>query len=264
MMTRRLRLVALVVILLAGAAHSEPVAVRHTEGVVHGFLALRSLDGRLLADGDLSQVASGDRVTTKLTFHFKDGSRHEETAVFSQRGTFRLLSDHVVQQGPAFPHASDITIDAAKGEVKARRTGKDGKEEVVTARLALPADIANGLASIVMKNIPRDRSSIKMSVVAVTTKPHLADLTITREGEDRFSVAGSQRDAIRYRVNVRFRGASGVAATLLGKEPPDYHVWIMRGEAPVFLRSEGPLYGGGPAWRIELASPEWPRTEPRQ
>src|SRR4030095_86131 len=32
---------------------AAPVAVRHTEGIVHGFLVLRTLDGMPIADGDL-------------------------------------------------------------------------------------------------------------------------------------------------------------------------------------------------------------------
>jgi hypothetical protein len=36
------------------------VAVLHTEGVIHGFLVLRTLDGQAIADGDVSQVAHGD------------------------------------------------------------------------------------------------------------------------------------------------------------------------------------------------------------
>lgn len=35
--------------LLAGSAVPEPVSVDFAEGSVHGFLALRSLDGKLLA-----------------------------------------------------------------------------------------------------------------------------------------------------------------------------------------------------------------------
>jgi len=27
--------------------------------------------------------------------------------------------------------------------------------------------------------------------------------------------------------------------------------WILEGEAPAFLKFEGPLYEGGPIWRIE-------------
>src|ERR1700737_4586113 len=89
---------------LAGPAMlpANPVAVRYAEGVVRGFLALRTLDGTLLANGDLIQVARGDRVTVRLVFRFKDGSVHDEAAVFSQRRNFRLLNDHLVQKGPAF------------------------------------------------------------------------------------------------------------------------------------------------------------------
>ena len=40
-----------------GVASAEPVAVRQVEGLVHGFLVLRSPDGAILASGDLIQVA---------------------------------------------------------------------------------------------------------------------------------------------------------------------------------------------------------------
>jgi hypothetical protein len=50
------------------------VAVRYTEGLVHGFLVLRTPEGETLAHGDLSQTAHGGKVTSRLTFHFKDGS----------------------------------------------------------------------------------------------------------------------------------------------------------------------------------------------
>src|SRR5580700_9978552 len=85
---------------LAGPAASpaDPVVVRYAEGLVHGFLTLRTLDGTPLGQGDLTQVARGDRVTSELAFHLRDGSLSDETVVFSQRDRFRLLSDHLVQQ----------------------------------------------------------------------------------------------------------------------------------------------------------------------
>ncbi len=69
---------------------AQPVTVRQTEGAVHGFLTLSSLDGDVVANGDLEQVAHGSRVTSRLVFHFKDGSLQDETTVFSQSGHFRL------------------------------------------------------------------------------------------------------------------------------------------------------------------------------
>ena len=95
------RLIALCAVLAAlhpASLLADPVAVRHTEGIVHGFLTLRTLDGTLIANGDLIQLARGERVTSRLVFRFTDGSLRDETSVFSQRGTFRLISNHLVQK----------------------------------------------------------------------------------------------------------------------------------------------------------------------
>src|SRR5499433_2511728 len=100
-----------VIVVAAAVLGGEPVRVRRTEGLVHGFLTLKTLDGTLLADGDLLQSAVASRVTTRLVFHFKDGSLHDETAVYSQQQQFRLISDHLVQKGPSFPQPIDMTID---------------------------------------------------------------------------------------------------------------------------------------------------------
>src|SRR5713101_1110155 len=132
------------VALLPIGLSAEQIPVRHTEGLVHGFLALRSLEGETLASGELIQGAHGNRVTVRLVFHFKDGSVHDETAVYSQSRAFRLLSDHLVQKGPSFPHPLDVTIDAISGQVKVVYSD-DGKEKVATERLSLPPDLANGM-----------------------------------------------------------------------------------------------------------------------
>ena len=92
----------------------ETVPVRHREGLLHGFLVLPRMEGEILADGDWIQTTRDDRVTDHLLFRFKDGSTHEETAVFSQRRNFRLLNAHVAQKGPEFPHPIEMTIDASR------------------------------------------------------------------------------------------------------------------------------------------------------
>jgi hypothetical protein len=252
--------VACVALLQHGAMVAAPVAVRHTEGLVHGFLVLRSLAGDTLADGDLIQIARGYRVTNRLVFRFKDGSVHDETAVFSQRGNFRLLSDHLVQKGPAFQHPREVSIDGLTGQVTVRTTDDDGKEKVVTDRLDLPPDVANGMVLTLLKNIPSDASQMTVSMVAATPKARLVKLAITSQGEEPFSIGDSSRKATHYVVKVEIGGAAGLVAPLLGKQPPDTHVWILGGEAPAFVKSEGPLFFGGPIWRIELVSPVWRRV----
>lgn len=248
--------------LLTGAETSNgPIGVRYTEGLVHGFLVLRTMTGETIADGDLIQVARRDRVTSRLVFHFKDGSLHEETAVFSQHGSFRLLSDHLIQKGPAFQHPIEVSIDVSTGQVIVRSSDDHGKEKVATEHLDLPPDVANGLVFTLLKNLASDGPQTKVSMIAFAPKPRLVKLAITSQGEEPFSIAGSSRKARHYVVKVEIGGAAGVVAPLIGKQPPDIHVWIFGGDAPAFVKSEGPLYFGGPIWRIELVNPVWPRAQ---
>ena len=73
-----------------------------------------------------------------------------------------------------------------------------------------------------------------------------------------FSTAGYERKAMQYVVKVQVPGVAGAIASLLGKTPPDSHVWILGGDAPVFVKSGSALSLGGPTWLIEPVSPVWP------
>jgi hypothetical protein len=239
----------------------EQVRVRHTEGLVHGFLALRTLEGTALADGDLMQTARGTQVTSRLVFHFKDGSLHDETATFTQRQQFRLVTDHLIQKGPSFPQPIDMTIDALKGQVTVRYTDDHGQAKVESEHLNLPTDLANGLILTMLKNADPSAPPKSVGYIAATPKPRLVKLEISAAGEEPFATGGAARKAWHYVLKVDIGGLSGVIAPLLGKQPPDSHVWILAGEAPAFVKSEQPLYNGGPVWRIELVSPVWPKQE---
>jgi len=212
-----------------------------------------------MASGDLIQTSRGDRVTSRLVFHFKDGSVQDETAVFTQSGRFRLLTDHMFQRGPTFPHPMDVSIDAVNGHVTVRYREDDGKEETAEERMPLPPDLSNGIMLTLLKNIPPDAASTEVSMVAATPKPRLVKLAITRAGEDPFSAGEASHRATRFNVKIELGGLAGIIAPIIGKQPHDTSVWILEGEAPGFVRSEGQMYQGGPLWRIELASPVWPR-----
>jgi hypothetical protein len=237
---------------------ATPVAVRFREGSVHGFLVLSAMDETPLAEGDLTQVPQGDRITSHLIFRFKDGSLNEETTVFSQRGNFRLLSYHQVQKGPSFPHPVDVTITPQQVAVHYRE--ENGEEKDKAEHVDLQANTANGVMLTMVKNIRPGTSETRLSMVAITPKPRMVNLQITAVGEEPFSIAGSNRNATHYVVKIEIPGVAGVVAPLVGKKPPDINIWMLGGEAPTFVKSEGPLYYGGPIWRIELTSPVWPRS----
>jgi len=236
-------------------AFGESIAVRYMEGLSRGFLVVRTQDGRQIAEGDLSQVAHGDQVTSRMAFRFKDGSVEDETTVFSERGAFRLLSDHVLQKGPAFKHPMETSIDAMTGQVVVHYTDDDGKEKVVTDRLNLPSDLSNGLLLTLLKNVQPNTPRTTVSYLATTPKPRIVQLVITPQGEEAFSTGISKHKAIDYDVKVDIGGVAGVIAHVLGKQPADTNVWVLLGDAPTFVGLEGPFFAEGPIWRVDLASP---------
>jgi hypothetical protein len=251
-----------VVVLLPVAPSAEPVAVRYVEGLVHGFLSLRSLDGKMLASGDLIQNSRGNRVTTRLVFRFKDGSSHDETAVFSQDRHFQLITDHLVQKGPAFDKPLDMTIDRPSGKVTVKYRNDKGEEKIEDEQMELPDDLANGIIITLLKNVKPDALPASVSFVAATPKPRLVKLKLSTAADEPFSTAATGRKATHYVLKVDIGGVAGVVAPLLGKDPPDQHVWVLQGEAPAFVKSEATLFMGGPIWRMELVSPVWPKWKP--
>ena len=242
--------------------NADVVPVRHMEGRIRGFLALRDAEDRMIASGTLNQRNNGSRVTTALKFVFKDGSRYEETAVFTQRRVFQLLTYHLVQKGPVFKRPTDMTVNVATGQVAIRYTDDDGKEKSIDERMKLPPDLSNGLVSTLISHRDPAVPKTSLSMLVSTPKPRVVKLEISPAGEFPFSYAGSSAKANRYVVKIEIGGVSGVIAPIVGKQPPDTYIWIAGGTAPGFLKSEGSMFDGGPIWKIELASPVWPKSDP--
>ena len=151
-------------------------------------------------------------------------------------------------------------MNAITGQVAVQYV-EDGKEKNVTEKLPLTPDVANGMVLTLLKNVSPDAPEIKLSFVAATPKPKLVKLAVTPQGREDFSTGDAHRVAMHYVVKVEIGGLTGALAEILGKKPPDIHVWILEGEAPTFVKSEGPLALGSPTWRIELISPVWPHKE---
>jgi hypothetical protein len=247
-----------VVLILTTAAplRAETVPVRYPEGLTHGFLRLRGPDGAILADGEMTQSRRGARVTSRLTFRFRDGSTYQDTTVFLEQQAFKLLTDHVVQRGPSFPEAQDMFIDARTGMVTVHYTDK-GEPKVESEHLDLPPDVANGIVQTLLKNVRPDAPPEAFAYVAATPKPRLVKLKIAVGGRDRFATGRIGRLATHYVLKVDPGPVTGLLAKVTGKQPPDSHVWVLTGEAPAFLRAEQPFFSDGPLWRIELVAPEW-------
>lgn len=239
---------------------AQPVEVKHTEGITHGFLILRSLDGRILATGDQIQTVEGNQVTSETLFHFKDGSIHDEITIFLQDRSFRMVSYHLTQKGPMFPHPIDASLDVSKNEVTIHAAEKNEEKDAVE-HIDLTPDLVNGFVTTALKNIPSPEAGTKLPMLVLSAKPRMVHLVIKSiDTNSTFAIAGSRRKALHYQIHVDLGGVAGVVAPLVGKKPPDVHIWLSAGRAPTFLRSQGPLFEGGPIWRIDLAAPQMPET----
>lgn len=239
---------------------AAPIPVKYKEGVTHGFLVLKTTDGTPIALGDSTEVVRGNEVTSHLIYHFQDGSLQQEDLVFSQKSTFRLVSYHRIQKGPSFKNEEELSIDGRSGQVKVRYVDDKGKEKEENERMKLPPDLANGLVLTLAKNISEDTPKTEISFLVATPKPRIVKLQIYPAGIDPFMLMGVKREAQHYDIKVDIGGISGLIAPLLGKQPPDSHIWISRGEAPTFVKSITLSYMGGPMWQTELLSPVWPET----
>lgn len=234
-------------VLTSTLASAEPVAVRYTEGLTRGFPVLRSVKGEKLAQGDYVQVAKGDRVESRMTFRFKDGSLYDETLVYSQRDVFTLESYRIVQRGPAFAESLDASISRETGRYTVRyKADEDSAEEVMTGKFEMADDTYNGLLSTLMKNLPTGESRT-VQIIAFTPKPRLVKMLLMPTTQDAVMVGDTAMTATRYLIKPQL----GLFASLLVSDLPDVKCWIVGGEAPAFLKFEGPLYFMGPIWRID-------------
>jgi hypothetical protein len=252
-MERSIFLVAAsLVITLGTAAPAEQISVRHIQSPMHRFMVARSEAGKIIANGEFSQVVQGDEVTMRLTYHFIDGSIDDETTTYRQQGTFRLVSNHHIQKGPFFVKPVDFTVEAATGIVTSRTTDKNGKVHVESEHMDLPDDVANGFVGTLLLNVSHTTTPFRVGILAPVGGGRLVRILVSLEGEQPFHTTGQTLTATVFRIHPELGGIVGVIAPLIGLQPKDVMVWVLEGEEPAVVRIVGQLGGYGPVVNSEL------------
>ncbi len=118
------------------AQQPQPVPVHHVQGTTHAFLVLRAENSTILGYGELLQIVHGDRVNSHLTYHFRDGSLDDDTAVFSQGTAYHLISDHHIQPGSFSKIPTSLSSKAAMSAfvLPIRTVRKKSKQTTLTFR----------------------------------------------------------------------------------------------------------------------------------
>jgi hypothetical protein len=237
------------------STQGQELKLRYRTAYEHGFVILRDAAGAILASGELTQVPSENRIALHVVFHFRDGSIDDETTLYSQGETIRLISDRHIQRGKSFPHPIDVMIDVPGQQVSVRDLSKS-EDEAKTEHMDLPPDTSNGLLMPLIQNMQAN-TPIEVSYVALAPKPRMVKLAIAKGGEDHFTVGGRSYKAAKYDVKVHIGGVAGVVAPMIGKQPPDTHVWVTESRVPAVVRIDSALYTDGPVWSVQFASPVW-------
>ncbi|HJV65463.1 MAG TPA: hypothetical protein VJ550_07020 [Geomonas sp.] len=250
-------LLVVAAVLAASPLLAAPVPVRFSEGMTHGFLVLTDTKGTRLASGDFLQLHQGRDVKARILFQFKDGSVRDETAVFSQQKVFELQSYHLIQKGPSFKDDMDIHLERS-GKYRVTVKPHKGEEKVLDGKLDLPPDVYNGMLPTIGKNLEKGHGAT-VHIVAFTPTPRVIELEMVPDGEEKVHVGDLPKTASHYILKPKLGLLLKIPAAILGRTPPDSHLWTIFAEVPAFVKLEGPLATDGPIWRVELTSPVWPK-----
>lgn len=234
------------------SAPAEQISVRHVQGPMHRFMVARSEAGKVIANGEFSQVMHGDEVTMRLTYRFVDGSIDEETTTYKQQGTFQLVRNHHIERGPFFTRPIDFEVEASSGTAITRTTDKNGKVHVESEHVQLPADLANGFVGTLLLNVPENTPPFRVGMLAPFSGGRLIRLLISPEGEQTFHAEGQTLKATVFRIHPELGGIVGLIAQLIGLQPKDVMVWIQETDDPAVVRIVGQLGGYGPVISSEL------------
>jgi len=244
--------VAIWAITLGTPAPAESIFVRHSQHPMHRLMIARSETGKIIASGEFSQVVQADEVTMRLTYKFVDGSIDDETTTYRQQGTFRLVRNHHIQQGPFFVKPVDFTVEASTGIATSRTTDRNGRIHVESEHMDLPDDLANGFVGTLLLNVAQNTTPFRVGMLAPIGGGRLIHLLISPEGEQPLHSAGQTLKATVFRIHPELGGIVGVIASLIGLQPKDVMVWVLEGEEPAVVRIVGQLGGYGPVVNSEL------------
>jgi hypothetical protein len=250
---------AFLAILLNTAAPAEPISVKHIQLPRHEFMVARSETGKIIARVEFTEDVHGDEVTMRLTYRFVDGSIDDETTTYTQQGTFRLVRNHHIQQGPFFAKPIDFAVEAATGTATTRTTDKNGKIQVESEHIDLPDDLANGFVGTLLLNVSPNTTPFRAGILAPVFGGRLIRILVSPQGEQPFQRAGQTLKATVFRIHPELGGILGVIAKLLGLQPKDVMVWVLEGEQPAVMRVVGQLGGSGPVLSSELEGTDFGR-----
>ena len=219
----------------AGADEPEPVSPRHVLGTLHGFPSMSDAGGRVIADGELTQERAGDRLQVKIRWTFGDGRQAEERDEFQVDKTLvqRRFSWVESRKGKELRR---FEIDFPAGTGVAITHDEKGEAKREESKLDLPAGrcfTGYGTALAVSELSLGAGGDARITFVAFTPKPRSVTLKISRDREERLSVAGRPVNTDRYVLHPEIPFPANVFV-----HAQDAYLWFTHTRPAALVRAE--------------------------
>jgi hypothetical protein len=209
------------------------------EADAHGFPAMRTLEGRPLADGDFTQWLDGDRLHIKIHYEFGPDRWVEENSVVRQTPTLVQERWSWVEMRAGSVQRR-FEVDFLTGNATAEKL-EDGELKHWSKHLDVePGRVFAGSAwSLAIKSV-RSRllrgEKIEFQGVGFTPKPRAGTVEISHAGVDRIPMSGRTVEGDHFRIHPK---VPWIARAFV--DVPDSHMWLVQAPPAAFLRWEGPL-----------------------
>ena len=230
------------------------------EGDAQAFTGLTDAEGHVLADSRYAQWVAGGLLHVEARSDFPDGRSIVERATLRLHPQLAQESwDWTEKRAGQLVRLYQVDFKTGKAEAKRVDQEKSWKEDVtihpgktfagagfLTAVKALRAQLAVG-------------QHMELEAVAMTPKPRVATVTVTRDGPSEVHMAGRTIEGDKYTIHPEIP-----AIAKLFVKAPDQHVWLLNSNPAAFLRFEGPLAEpDDPIIRIDLIPGSTARSEGR-
>jgi hypothetical protein len=250
----------LLVARLAGADEPKPVSPRHVLGTLHGFPSMSDAGGQVIADGELTQERAGDRLQVKIRWTFGDGRQAEERDEFQVDKTLvqRRFSWVESRKGKELRR---FEIDFPAGTGLAITHDEKGEATREESKLDLPAArcfAGYGTALAVSELSIGAGGDARITFVAFTPKPRTVTLKVSRDKQERLSVAGRPIDTDRYALHPEIPFPANVFVSA-----QDAYLWFTHTRPAVLVRAEQNLIAKDDPRVVIDVTPRGPARTPK-
>ena len=219
----------------SNATDEQPITSRSVPGALHGFPSMSDVSGRVIADGELTQERSGSMLRVRIRWEFADGREVEERDEFQVDRTLAQRRFSWVEKRKG-EELRRFEIDFQVGTALAITRDEKGETKREEEKLDLPAGrsfAGYGTALAISELSLGAGAEARITFAAFTPTPRTVALKVSRDRQERLTVAGRPIDTDRYTLHpeIPFPASVFVSAE-------DAHLWFTHTRPMALVRAE--------------------------